>query len=95
MTKREYHNEINRRFYDFINHNYKDYEINDEMGGRILLVDKDDNIIEYHQSQHTVETYGWHAEDEDKVKDHADDMRNFLNTFIISQVKKEYEEAKT
>jgi len=56
MTKKEYHQYINKEFYKFVNEHFPYYEIVDEDGGRIYLINKLTPIlqIEYHRSQHYV-----------------------------------------
>ena len=48
MTKKQIQQEINSRFYSFIESNFPEYEMYDEMGGRMnLMADgKRDNSIE-------------------------------------------------
>lgn len=55
MTKKEYHQNINKQFYDFVNKNFPKYDIDSSEGyGLIYLIDREDRkqMIEYHQSRH-------------------------------------------
>ena len=37
MTQKEYHQQINNRFYSFVESNFPEYQMNYEMGGKIDL----------------------------------------------------------
>lgn len=55
MIKKEYHQDINRQFYEFINKQFPQYDIDSSEGyGRIYLINKNNSnhSIEYHQSRH-------------------------------------------
>ena len=56
MTKKEYHQTINGKFYEFINKKFPYYEIHLEDGGRVSLINekKPHLQITYHQSSHWV-----------------------------------------
>jgi hypothetical protein len=87
MTKRQMHQEINKKFYEFVEANYPHYTIDDnEGGGRIYLIserDDDDfrkyDSIEYHQSRHTVCGYNDNSE---RGLDDEYEMREFLEKLV-------------
>lgn len=59
MNKTEVKRQINKRFYQYINDNFPEYDIDPSEGyGRVYLVpmegNKGDDSIEYHQSNHEV-----------------------------------------
>ncbi len=85
MSQKEYHKQINERFYSFIESNFPEYEMYDEMGGRInLMADgKADNSIEYHQSRHELISLNWASE---KTKSDLFEMEQYLYRVIIPNV---------
>jgi hypothetical protein len=85
MSQKEYHKQINERFYSFIESNFPEYEMYDEMGGRIRLMadGKTDNSIEYHQSRHELISLKWASE---KIKSDLFEMEQYLYRVIIPNV---------
>jgi hypothetical protein len=85
MTQKEYHQQINERFYGFVESNFPEYDMYDEMGGRMnLMADgKGDNSIEYHQSRHELTSLNWVSE---KTKSDLFEMEMYLNRVIIPNV---------
>jgi hypothetical protein len=89
FTKKDYHKNINKRFYNFVETNFPEYEIDsNEGGGRIYLIPKDgdgaNNSIEYHQSHHDVICFK-HASP--KTHGDVDKMEKYINNSIIPYVK--------
>lgn len=84
MTKKQIHQEINRRFYEHVNEKYPQLDIDDSEGyGRIYLVFKDKKLngydsIEYHQSRHDIN----YAFCEDKTIQIANELELFLNELL-------------
>jgi hypothetical protein len=85
MTKKQIQQEINSRFYSFIESNFPEYEMYDEMGGRMNLManGKGDNSIEYHQSRHELISLNWASE---KTKSDLFEMEQYLHRVIIPNV---------
>ena len=85
MTQKEYHQQINDHFYGFVESNFPEYDMYDEMGGRMnLMADgKEDNSIEYHQSRHELTSLNWASE---KTKSDLFEMEMYLNRVIIPNV---------
>ena len=83
MTKKEMHKEINQRFYDYINEEFRHYAIDSSEGhGRIYLIPESGNIndaIEYHQSRHDLCCVNWSSE---KTKKDVQTMELFLNDIL-------------
>jgi len=84
MTKREQHSAINKAFYEFVNSTFPNYEIDSSEGyGRIFLRPKSHidlgEVIEYHQSQHSLSTYNW-ADNE--TRENIINMEIWINEFI-------------
>ena len=79
MTKKEQHTQINKAFYEFVNKNYPQYELNFEEGyGQVYLMPKEGkNHIMYHQSQHYCLGYN-----EDTIRE-ENEMNLFLQNLII------------
>jgi len=96
MTQKEYHRQINSRFYAYIEENFPQYEIDDSEGyGRIYLIYKgimgsnlpaveNKNSIEYHQSRHDLCCFNMASE---SIKRDMEKMENYLNNNIILFVK--------
>jgi len=92
MTQKEYHRQINSRFYAYVEENFPQYEIDHSEGyGRIYLIYKgimgsnlpaveNKNSIEYHQSRHDLCCMN-HAS-ESTMKD-IETMENYINNNII------------
>ena len=86
MTQKEYHRQINSRFYAYIEENFSQYEIdNSESYGRIYLMPKaeprrSDDSIEYHQSRHDLCCLNMASE---STKRDMEKMENYLNNNII------------
>jgi len=85
MTKKEYHKQINARFYAYIENNFPEYTIDSNEGyGRIYLISEDiDNTIEYHQSRHDVHCWNFSS---DKIKSDTKKMEDYINNNIIPLV---------
>ena len=89
MTQKEYHRQINSRFYAYVEENFPQYEIDDSEGyGRIYLIPKaesrrNDDSIEYHQSRHDLCCFNMASE---STKRDMEKMENYLNNNIISFV---------
>jgi len=92
MTQKEYHRQINSRFYAYIEENFPQYEIDSSEGfGRIYLIYKGimgsnlpaveyKNSIEYHQSRHDLCCLSYADE---FIKRDMEKMENYLNNNII------------
>lgn len=85
INKKQIQQEINNRFYSFIESNFPEYEMYDEMGGRVILMEngKADNSIEYHQSRHELSSLNWTNA---KTKSDLGKMEMYLNINIIPNV---------
>lgn len=63
MTKKEINKAIVKRFLTFVEEVFPNYEIDDSgEGGRISFVPLEgeiDNVIEFHRSRLTVDTFNW------------------------------------
>jgi hypothetical protein len=80
MTKKEKHSAINNEFIDKYEN---DFDIDDEMGGRLVLVPFDTccrNSIDYHMSRHTVDAYNWSSSE---TKELIIEMEEFIDTLRI------------
>ena len=80
MTKKEKHSAINNEFIDKYEN---DFDIDDEMGGRLVLVPFEGdhrNSIDYHQSRHTVDAYNWSSSE---TKELVIEMEEFIDTLRI------------
>jgi len=90
MTQKEYHRQINSRFYAYVEENFPQYEIYHSEGyGRVYLIPKDkktDNSIHYHQSRHDL--CCWNYANESTKKD-MKKMENYINNNIIPFFKKD------
>jgi hypothetical protein len=66
MLKKEYHKQINKRFYAFVENEFPQYTIDSGEGyGRIYLIPKEgimDDSIMYHQSEHYVQVLNFASE---------------------------------
>jgi len=85
MLKKEYHKQINKRFYTFVENEFPQYEIdNNEGGGRVYLIPKNqvnaDNSIMYHQSEHYVEIFNFASE---QAKQDCLRMQDYIVNNII------------
>lgn len=82
MTKKEYHKQINKRFYTYVEENFPQYEIDPSEGyGRIYLVpERKDDAILYHQSEHTLCQLNWASEES---KNDMKIMEDYINNNII------------
>ncbi len=84
MTQKEYHQQINNRFYSFVESNFPEYQMNYEMGGRIYLIPEGQkDSIEYHQSRHELVCLNWANE---KIKNDLEQMERYINMVIIPNV---------
>lgn len=85
MTQKEYHKQINKRFYEYINNHYPEYKIDSSEGyGRVYLIPETrDDMIEYHQSYHTLCQLNWAS---DKSKQNMLEMEKYINENIIPVV---------
>ena len=97
MTKREYHKKINKLFYTYVNSNFPQYELDfNESGGKVYLIpgNKKNSInnhydlIEYHQSQHSLCCYNWSYK---QTKGIIKTMEKYLTNIIIPFVDTLYE----
>tara|TARA_R110000803_G_scaffold8219_5_gene26451 strand:- start:1560 stop:1823 length:264 start_codon:yes stop_codon:yes gene_type:complete len=81
MTKKEKHSAINNEFIDKYEN---DFDIDDEMGGRLVLVPFDTcftySSIDYHMSRHTVDAYNWSSSE---TKELVIEMEEFIDTLRI------------
>lgn len=78
MTKKEYHQIINSKFYDYITKEFPEYQLDFEEGyGRVTITDgkNGDNDIEYHQSRHDLCDFNWSSK---KTKKDLEKMEKFL-----------------
>jgi hypothetical protein len=92
MTQKEYHKQINARFYAYIEENFPQYKIDSSEGyGRIYLIHKgimgsnlsavkNKNSIEYHQSRHDLCCMDYVDE---FIKEDMKKIENYLNDNII------------
>ena len=83
MTKKEMHQEINKRFFKFVESHYPEYDICDYGdGGRVILdyYTGSDNTIEYHLSRHTLDCYNFACE---KTKEDMKEMEAFLELLEV------------
>jgi hypothetical protein len=84
MTKKEKHSAINNEFID----KYEDdFNIDDEIGGRLVLTPIDmssitqgENSIDYHMSRHTVDVYNWSSLD---TQDQVIEMEEFIESLRV------------
>ena len=86
MTKKQYHQHINRSFYEMVNKIYPQYDIDhNEGGGLVTLIPKvgacGANMITYHQSQHYVMAYNFAF---DETKQHEQEMTKWLEEFLLT-----------
>ena len=85
MLKKEYHKQINKKFYEFIENVFPQYEIDhSEGGGRVYLMPKDQisasNSIMYHQSEHYVEIFNYAS---DQAKQDCLRMQDYIVNNIV------------
>lgn len=91
MTKKQMHQEINKKFYEYVTEKFPHYIIDDSEGyGRVILVctnpddemdSWDGSLIEYHQSRHNLCTYNWSS---DQCKADEREMELFLNDLLAN-----------
>lgn len=84
MLKKEYHKQINKKFYEFIENEFPQYEIDhSEGGGRVYLIPKyqisTSNSIMYHQSEHYVEIFNY-------ASDHAKQDCLRMQDYIVNNI---------
>lgn len=88
MNQKQYHQQINQRFYLYVEDNFPEYEIDSSEGyGIIYLIPKNeigtDGVIEYHQSRHDLCCYNWSHQ---KTKSDIEKMEKYLTENIIPYV---------
>lgn len=88
MLKKEFHRQINSRFYAFVEREFPQYTIDHSEGyGRVYLIPKDgimDNSIMYHQSEHYVQTLNYASE---QTKQDCLRMQDYIVNNIVPFVK--------
>ena len=87
MTQKEYHKQVNSRFYAYVEANFPQYEIDHSEGyGRIYLIPKHGygDSIEYHQSRHDLCCMNNASE---STKEDMETMENYINNNIIPFLK--------
>jgi hypothetical protein len=87
MTQKEFHRQVNARFYAYVEENFPQYEIDHSEGyGRIYLIPKHGygDSIEYHQSRHDLCCMNNASE---STKEDIEKMENYINNNIISFLK--------
>ena len=86
MNKTEIKRQINSRFYQYVNDNFPEYEIDAGEGyGRVYLVPKEgdsrnDNSIEYHQSRHDLVCLNYASK---KTHEDVAKMQSYVSNNII------------
>ena len=83
MTQKEYHRQVNARFYAYVEANFPQYEIDHSEGyGRIYLIPKHGygDSIEYHQSRHELCCMNNASE---STKEDMFTMEKYINNNII------------
>jgi len=86
MTKTEIKRQINKRFYQYIENNFPEYDIDHNEGyGRIYLIPKEgdnrgDNSIEYHQSRHELVCFSYASK---KTHEDVAKMQSYISNNII------------
>jgi hypothetical protein len=86
MTKTEIKRQINKRFYQYIENNFPEYDIDTGEGyGRIYLVpkegdDRGNNSIEYHQSRHELVCFNYASK---KTHEDVAKMQSYISNNII------------
>jgi hypothetical protein len=86
MNKKEYHRQINERFYAYVEENFPEYIVDSSEGfGRIYLIPKHGygDSIEYHQSRHDLCCLNYASE---STKENMEVMENYINNNIIPYV---------
>ena len=87
MTQKEYHRQVNARFYAYVEENFPQYEIDHSEGyGRIYLIPKHGygDSIEYHQSRHNLCCMNNASE---STKEDIETMEKYINNNIIPFLK--------
>ena len=82
-TKKAYHKSVNKAVYEWCD--AKGYSTDDEMGGRVIIDLLNGEIIEYHQSQHSLGTFNWATDETLAIEDE-------LEAFIEETKRKVLEE---
>jgi hypothetical protein len=95
MTKKQYHQSINKEFYSYVETNFPEYQIDHSEGyGRIYLIPVNENgvdgVIEYHQSEHTLCCFNWSHQ---KTKNDIEKMTQFIENQIIPKVDKLFQNS--
>jgi hypothetical protein len=86
MNKTEIKRQINSRFYQYVNDNFQEYEIDGGEGnGRIYLTPKEgdnrgDNSIEYHQSRYDLVCLNCASK---KTHEDVAEMQSYISNNII------------
>ena len=85
MTKKEYHKQINKRFYEYVNQHFPNYELdfNEGYGYVYLICENKNDLIEYHQSRHDLCILNYAT---DKAKQDMLQMERYINENIIPYV---------
>ena len=86
MNKKEYHAQINLRFYDYVTENFPQYDIDhNEGGGRVYFIPKHGygDSIEYHQSHHDLCCMNNASE---STMEDIEVMEHYINNNIIPYV---------
>ena len=87
MTQKEFHRQVNARFYAYVEENFPQYEIDHSEGfGRIYLIPKHGygDSIEYHQSRHELCCMNNASE---STKEDMFTMEKYINNNIIPFLK--------
>ena len=87
MNKTETKRQINKRFYQYVEDNFPEYDIDAGEGyGRIYLIPKDNNVdkscdsIEYHQSRHELVCFNNASK---KTHEDVAKMQSYISNNII------------
>ena len=78
-TQKAYHKAVNKAVYEWCD--AKGYSNEDEMGGRVIIDLGNDEIIEYHKSQHSLGTFNW-------ATDETHEIEEELEAFIVETKRK-------
>jgi hypothetical protein len=84
MMQNEFQQQVNNRFYSFIESNFPEYQINDERGDVMYFrPEGQKDSIEYNQLKHELNCLNWSNE---KIKNDLEQMEQYLNMVIIPNV---------
>ena len=87
MTQKEYHRQVNARFYAYVEENFPQYKIDHSEGyGKVYLIPKYGygDSIEYHQSHHELCCMNNASE---STKEDIEAMEKYINNNIIPFLK--------